>query len=132
MGFIKTIESAEARATKWARYSARAIALIWAGWWTYFGVASGTGEQLDPVGILIHAAAPGLFFLALALIPWRWEAAGGALLLLESLAVTIGYPLATYRTFPASTIFFVVLTMALPPMIAGSLFLIAWRQSRSG
>lgn len=132
MGFIKTIESAEARATKWARYSARAIALIWAGWWTYFGVASGIGEELDAVGILVHATAPGLFFLALAVIPWKWEAPGGALLLLESLAVTIGYPLATYRNFRASTILFVVVTMALPPMIAGSLFLVAWRQTRTG
>ncbi len=32
----------------WMRHVARSIALIWAGWWTYFGLASGADEGLEP------------------------------------------------------------------------------------
>ena len=65
------------RTTKWMRYVARALALIWAGWWTFFGLASGLAEGLSPAGVLLHATLPGLIFLVSAVITWRWEAIGG-------------------------------------------------------
>jgi hypothetical protein len=35
-------------------YLARIIALIWAGWWTLFGLLSGLGEGLDVIGVIRH------------------------------------------------------------------------------
>ena len=44
------------RVTRWMRYIARALALIWAGWWTLFGLACGLSEGMRPAGVLLHAA----------------------------------------------------------------------------
>ena len=52
--------------TKRMRYIARALALILAGWWTFFGVASGIVEGLIPAGVLLYATMPGLIFLVSA------------------------------------------------------------------
>lgn len=116
-------------ATKWLRYSALILALIWAGWWTFFGLASGIGEGSKPVGVLLHTAAPGLIFLASAVIAWRWERIGAIVLLVEGALILIGYPL-LFRRFPLSTILFVLLTMALPPLVAGCLLLADWQKSK--
>ncbi|MEA3345700.1 MAG: hypothetical protein U9Q78_05575 [Chloroflexota bacterium] len=43
--------------------------------------------------------------------------------------IAIGYTLMTYKRFPLSTITFVLLTMALPPLVAGSLLLANRRRS---
>ncbi len=120
------------RATKRMLYIARALALIWASWWTFFGLVSGAGEGL--IGILANApnALPGLVFLASAAIAWRWDAIGGVVLILEGLLVLIGYPVITHGRFPLSTIVPVLLTIALPPLVAGFLFLASWRKSRTG
>jgi hypothetical protein len=118
------------RETKWMRDIARILALVWAGWWTFFGLASGLGEGLDPSGVAIHIAMPGLIFLIVALIAWRWEAIGGILLGLVGLIVLIAYPATTYGRLPPATISFAVLTMALPPLVAGMLFFEGWRRSK--
>jgi hypothetical protein len=114
---------------EWMRYTARALVLTWAGWWMFFGLASGTGERLSPLGVLLHAAVPGGIFLISALIAWRWEMPGAALLIVEGLIVCAGYPLMVSGRFPLATILFVLLTMALPPVLAGLLFLAGWRRS---
>jgi hypothetical protein len=112
---------------RWQWYAARALALTWAGFWTWFGLASGIAEGQSPAGIFLHAARPGLIFLLTAAIAWRWEAVGGAALVLEGLLVFILYPRMLHRSFPLSTILFVYLTMALPPLISGFLFLAGGR-----
>jgi len=101
---------------------ARALSLIWAGWWVFFGVASALGERLSPFGVLMHAAVPGGIFLISAAIAWKWETTGGVLLILEGLLVCAVYPVWEHSRFPVSTILFVLLTMALPPIVAGCLF----------
>lgn len=50
------------RTTSILRFAARIIALLWAGWWTFSGLASGIGEGLDISGILIHTTTPGCSF----------------------------------------------------------------------
>ena len=60
---------------------ARILSLAWGGWWTFFGLASGVGEKLRPAGVLVHATAPGLIFLASAILAWRWPVPGGVLLI---------------------------------------------------
>jgi len=119
------------RTTKWMRYAARTLALLWAGWWVFFGLASGLGEGLSPVGILIHTALPGLVFLVSVALAWRWETVGGVVLILEGVFVLIAYPVMTYDHFPLATIIFVLLTMALPPLAAGLLLLISGQKSKA-
>lgn len=115
---------------RWMRYLALAVALLWAGFWIFFGLASGLGEGLDPVGVVIHTAVPGLAFLVPAAVAWRWSAAGGALMVVLGVVILIGYPMDVGGRFPIQTIVFVLLTMALPPLVAGTLFLLDWRAWR--
>jgi hypothetical protein len=118
-------------AMKWMRYAGLTLALLWAGFWSYFGLASGIGEKLTPVGVFLHTAMPGLIFLATAAIAWRWEQAGSILLLVEGMIVLIGYPIMFHSRFPRQTIIFVLLTMALPPLLAGWLLLLDWHKSKT-
>jgi hypothetical protein len=53
------------------------------------------------------------------------------LLLLEGFTVLVLYPAWARGRFGAGTIGFVLLTMALPPLIAALLYLMSWRQSRA-
>lgn len=88
---------------KWMRYGARALALIWALWWTlrvvncwlvlFFAdfTAVGLGYVIGNTGplgrqitsFLVSAAGDGVWLMLLlvpwvsAAIPWRWEAIGG-------------------------------------------------------
>jgi len=117
----------------WAHWTARILSLAWAGFWVWFGLASGISEPTTERGklmdVLIHTTVPGLVFLVTALIAWRWEAVGGVLLLLEGLIIAVGYPWMFHGRFPLRTYVFVELTMAVPPLVAGVLFLIASRMA---
>jgi hypothetical protein len=103
---------------------ARLLALAWGGWWTLFGLVSGIGEKLKPVWVLVHATVPGSVFLASALVGWKWPVAGGIVLIAEGTAVAIAYPLVFGPHSPLATVLFVLLTMALPPLIAGVVFIV--------
>ncbi len=105
----------------------RALTLLWGLIWALFGLLSGLGEGMDVVGTVVHVTVPGLIFLATALLAWRYEKLGAAVLLAEGCIVAISYPL-VFRAMSASTVIFVLLTMALPPLIAGLLFLLDWRK----
>ncbi|MCC6443024.1 MAG: hypothetical protein IT210_06135 [Armatimonadetes bacterium] len=109
----------------WMRWVARGLALLWAGWWVFFGAASGIGEKLTLPGILLHTTVPGLAFLVSALLLWRFEAVGAFLLIAEGLLIAVVYPMMAKR-FPVSAILFVLATMALPPLLAGLLSLLCW------
>jgi hypothetical protein len=115
-------------ARKVLRIVAYVLALAWAGLWVFFGLASGIGEGENLLGLVIHTAAPGLVFLISALIAFKWEMFGGYLLIGEGLAVLVGYPISA-RHFPLSTIIFVLLTMALPPLLSGIFLIICRRKS---
>jgi len=114
------------------RWIARIIALLWAGFWTFFGIASGLGEGLDPAGVFMHTLLPGLIFLGSAFIPWRWQLWGGIVLILEGLVVLIGYPIMAHGRFELNMIISMLLTMALPPLISGILFVFVSQKRRSG
>ena len=107
----------------WMRYLARALALVWAGWWTLFGVLAGIGEGLDPAGIFMHSAVPGGLFLIAVALAWRWEAAGTGLLLVAGVLTMVVFPFA--RTLEG------FLTLAAPPILAGGLFFADWTESLS-
>ncbi len=107
----------------WLLLATRILMILWAGFWTWFGLASGFAEGLQPIGVLIHTAVPGLFFGLLVLIAWRWPTAGGFVLLAAGVAVSIAYPI-VFARMPAATRNFVLLTMAAPPLICGVLLLL--------
>lgn len=108
---------------------ARALALAWAGFWLWFGIASGIGERLDTAGVLLHALVPGGLAMLAALTAWRNPVAGGWLLIAESLAVLA--LMATGGLHPVNVWVTVVLalTLALPPLVSGILFLAAGKTS---
>jgi len=54
----------------------RGLALLWAGFWMFFFVAESWAWQ-TPVLAALPWVGVGLFFVLLALLPWRWERTGG-------------------------------------------------------
>ena len=113
-------------AAQWERNAARAILLLWAAFWVWFGLASGLSEHLTPFGIFIHTAAPGLVFFLIALLAWRFERA--AAWLLFAVGAVILY---AYNEFMGHRGALFVLQvgsiLAGPPLLAGLLFYMASR-----
>lgn len=114
-------------------YGARGLALLWAGFWIFFVVASVIVEGASGLTIAFWSGVL-LLFVILALVPWRWEVAGGRLLVVMSLLVGVTYAIAsaaivrsdgsqlTFLTRVIGTI-----TFAVPPLVAGILFLLHHR-----
>src|SRR5258707_14143097 len=69
--------------TNWMTFTARGTSLLWAGWWLFFGVASGIGEHEGAANLIVHILMPGGVALISALFAIRCQAAGGFLLLGE-------------------------------------------------
>ncbi len=72
----------------------------------------------------MHVLFPGVLFLTIALFAWRWPVHGAIVLMLCGLAVLVLYPLEMRGAVSLSTLLFVVLTMGVPPLLAGALMLI--------
>ena len=118
-------------ATKWMRFSAWTLTLIWAGFWTPVLVAKIFFDpplparlvEEDPRALLIQV----FLFLGLwvsTVLPWRWEAVGGVVLVLESLVLinwlVVEVPNAITKNMP----------VVLLALMAGILFLASWWKSR--
>lgn len=91
----------------------------WIAWWAFFAFA-----QRPPLPI---AGGVALVLFAVPLLGWRWRGAGGAVLILEALAL-----LAWVTAFlhnPPPTTWFLILTLVLPPLLAGILLLTGGRHS---
>ena len=113
----------------WMVYGARALALLWAGFWIYFVVASVVVEGASG-RVMVFWAAVLLLFVILALAPWRWEKTGGLLLVVMSLAIGVTYAIASAAivrndgsrlSLAVRVITTIVFTG--PPLVAGILFL---------
>lgn len=115
-------------ASRWVRPAAWTIILLVTAFWLWFGIASAVGERLGAGNWLAHLLVPGGLLVATAVVAGRWPAAGAALLIAEGLVVAVGYPLTFGQRFPVSTVIFVLLTMAVPPVVAGALLLIGRHQ----
>jgi hypothetical protein len=107
-------------------YGARLIITLWAIFWTWFGLTSGLGEGLPPSSLSLHSTFSALVFVLLLLLAWWTTLLSGWLLLLIGILIVAAYPIA-FRHLPLNAVVFVLLTMALPPLTAGLLFLIDWR-----
>lgn len=98
--------------------------------WLWFGIASAIGEGLGPGNFIGHLLMPGGALLALLIISWRRGAVGGVLLIVAGLIMLVGYPWMVWGRFPLTTIAFVLVIMAAPPLTSGILLLADWRLRR--
>lgn len=108
----------------WMLYAGRALALCWAGFWLWFGIASGIGEKEGIVNLIIHVLMPGGIGMLTALAAWRWARSGGALLAVEGLLIMLAMAIGALH---ARILLFLIL--ALPPFVAGLMILRGgWRR----
>ena len=121
----------------WMVYGARALALLWAGFWTSFFVGSVMVEPTPAHAIVVGSVAL-LLFVILVLVPWRWEAAGGLLLVVMGLLVGVTYAIASAwiirndgSRLPLALRAITTLVFAGPPLVAGILFLLHHRVANS-
>jgi len=87
--------------------------------WLWFGVMSAVSERAGWQNVVAHLLVPGGVFAIIAAIAWRWRLAGAILMIAAGGAIFVVYPLIFGEFFPTSTIVFVLLTMAAPPVAAG-------------
>jgi len=109
-------------------YGARLIATLWVSFWTWFALTSGLDKGSLFNGFM-RVAVSGPFFGLILFLAWGTEALAGWLLLLMGLFIAIAFPF-TSGHLPLNAVVFVVLTLALPPLAAGILFLIDWRMKK--
>ena len=104
------------------------MATVWACWWVFFAVASSLGERGGGGAALSPCLIAIVVFLGSAAIAWRRDLIGGGLLVVEGCVVIGAYAVGYLHANSVATVLFVLLTMALPPLLAGALLLrIGWR-----
>ena len=115
----------------WQRSTARVLMIIAIVFWLWFGIGSTYVDRAGPFNWLVHILLPGGMFILSTLVAWRWEGIGGALLVLEGF-VALGFIVRAFLwgSFTASTLTLMCLTLGLPPLAAGILFLLYWQRSR--
>lgn len=102
----------------WMRITARALSLVWASWWVFFEGAEAVGS-----GKFGQAVIFVVFMFGAAALAWKWEVAGGLLLILEAMAALAMFTpmwLRRFDLFQASVLF---VMMPAPPLLSGILFL---------
>jgi len=108
-------------------YIARALALLWAGFWVLFFVGSAWVWH-TPVHVLVSGAAVLLLFTIVALVPWRREGIGGLLLVVIGLLVGAVYAIWPPPQLPLlQRVITIVVFLTGPPLVAGILFLMHHR-----
>lgn len=113
------------------RSTARVLMIIAIVFWLWFGIGSAYAENTGLFNWLMHILVPGGIFILSTPVAWRWEGVGGALLALEGLAALSFIARAfLLGSFTTSTLVLMCLTLGLPPLAAGILFLVCWQRSR--
>ena len=101
---------------------ARALALLWAGFWMFFFVVE-SWVWYTPVLVALPWVGLGLLFVFLALVPWRWERTGALLLMLVGLSAGGAYAIWSPPWLPAASRALATIAFSGPPLVAGILFL---------
>lgn len=122
------MESSERAIRRRSAVAGKVLALLWAGWWTFFAVAVVTSEGGNPVNILRFGWFLTILPLGMALIALRWDKPGGILLVIAGVAAAVLYPL--LATASLGTIVFMFLAMAAPPLAAGIMLLLGSRRGK--
>jgi hypothetical protein len=107
---------------------ARALALLWAGFWVFFFVAESWAWH-TPAGRALPWVGLGVFFVLLALVPWRWELTGALLLVGVGLLAAIANAIWSPPQLPVASRLLTASLSSGPPIAAGVLFLLH-RQTR--
>jgi len=102
--------------------AARALALLWAGFWMYFSLAEGYRQQLGLTETLQGSWQYGLLSLIIALIAFWWDVFGGILLISAGVAWFMHY-------FPRVELGYTLVQIA-PPLIAGVMLLASSRKPK--
>lgn len=105
---------------------ARALALLWAGFWIFFFLAEAWAWHTPARGVAFWGGI-GLLFVILALLPWRWEVTGGLVLLLLGLLIGVVYSIWSPPRLPVVGRAITTLALSVPPLLAGIIFLIHHR-----
>lgn len=104
------------------RSPAHVVTILWAGAWNQFFLSEslkwGAVVSASPLWIAL-----GLIFVLLAILPWRWEAQGGALLFTCGIGLLLSYDIWPPRQLKEGHVVILELLLALPPLIAGLVFL---------
>ena len=109
---------------------ARALALLWAGFWVFF-VAAEAWAFHTPPRLWLPWAGMLLLFVIVALAPWRWEMTGGFLLAGMGLLAGAAYVVWGPARLPVASRLLTTAMFAAPPLLAGLLFLIHHRRARA-
>jgi hypothetical protein len=102
---------------------ARALALLWAGFWIFFFVAE-SWVWHSPMRVMALWAGVGLAFVILAIVPWGWEVAGGVLLVVVGFLIGVAYTIWPPPRLPLTSRVITTVALSGPPLVAGILFLI--------
>ena len=124
----KKSQLSEDRLTVRMRYGARALVIIWAAWWLYVILFLSQPYVQGSAAITVGLS---LALLVSAFISWRWEGIGGAVLIGESLVAAIAFSVSARNSAALATVIQGLLSIALPPLVAGVLFLICWNRTRA-
>ena len=108
----------------WIQFSARALAVLWAAFWTFFCVASAIGEHEGIVAGLIHQM-PAIVIIATVVLAWHSELAGGV-----AMIAIAAFAFVFFRMYAQVPV--VGLIMAGPPCTAGLLFMLHSRRTSAG
>jgi hypothetical protein len=115
---------------KAVEFSARALALLWAGFWVFFFIAESLAWH-TPIDRMAMWVGLGLLFLVAALAGWRWEVVGGALLITVGVAAAIAYAVWGPRELRFTVRMITLVVFGVPPVVAGALFLVHHHGIRS-
>ena len=136
---MSNISSTDAWPVKLMRWVARFLSVAWAYWallWTWFVLAHAYQTAVLAIVMII----PLLMFMGAAIIAsvWGKEAFGGGLLLADGVLMIASIIIVAYLTGSPREFFrlpwlnaLALFTMVLPPLAAGSLFLICHRRSKT-
>lgn len=102
-------------------FIARGLALLWAAFWLFFFVAESWFYRA-PARVMLLWTCAGVVFVVLALLPRRWEAAGGILLLAVGLLGGAAYAVWPPPELSWAGRVITLATLCVPPIVAGILF----------
>jgi hypothetical protein len=102
-------------------YTARAISVMWALFWSYQAVTS--LPALSALTLVTNLVVPVVLLVGSAIAGWRRPGVGGVLLIAEGVVLAVGYTvwaLGGGRGLTATML--VLAALAAPPLLAGLLF----------
>jgi hypothetical protein len=109
----------------WRRSTPWILVVITIVFWLWFGIGSALVEGGGWFNWMMHILLPGGIFILSALIAWRWRFIGGFVFVVEGLVASGFLSVSLISgSLHGSTLLMMALTLALPPLAAGILFLL--------